>query len=250
MIGDNATGSTNGYQNNKPFENTYYSRIRFRNGDDQLCISYRSGLMILEVGNVDSNFKFDQKAVIYLSPMKAGLLVNEINELIKYANEGKKIDPNKGFGVTAGMNEKVSFIAFSTDSDKKFYATIGKFDQQGVITESTKYEFAQDYNYSLEWNNVESNDIVKIFNNAIEIEMLKNALADFSRNMSGALAYTVADTARYDEFRKDRKINQVFDKLGIERISYSQRKPAVENNFLTNASSKSTSIEDIEDLIS
>lgn len=246
-IGDNTTGSGNSYQN-KAFENTYYSRLRFRNGNDQINISYKSGLMILEMGTVGDGYKFEAAENVYLSPTKAGMLVGSINALIEYINTEKKIDPNKAFGVNAGMNEKTSFIGFSSDSDKNIYVTIGKFDQAGVITQSSKFQFSKDYNYSLEWNNLEENDIVKVYDNSIDLNMLKNALADFSRNMSGALAYTIADTTRYDLHRINRRIDQVFDKLGIERVSYSRKAP-VENSFLANASSRTTSLEEIEDSI-
>ena len=246
-IGDNTSGSGNSYQN-KAFENTYYSRLRFRNGNDQINISYKSGLMVLEVGVVGDGYKFEASDNIYLSPTKADMLVSSIDSMLAYINSEKKIDPNKAFGVNAGMNEKTSFIAFSSDQDKNIYVTIGKFDQSGVITQSTKFQFANDYHYSLEWNNLEENDITKVFDNRVDISMLKNALTDFSRNMSGALAYTIADTTRYDLHRINRRIDQVFDKLGIERVSYSRRAPQ-ENSFLANASSRSTSFEEIEESI-
>ena len=249
-IGSENMGSTNGYQNNKPFENSYYSRIRFRNGNEQINITYRSGLMILEMGTVGDGYKFESAANIHLSPMKAHLLVNAINSLLQYMQDEKKIDPSKAFGVNAGMNEKVSFIGFSTDKDKNIYATIGKFNQEGIITEKAKFQFSKDYNYGLEWTNIEENDIVKVYDNSADITMLKNALTDFARNMSGAAAYAVADTTRYDLHRINRRIDQVFDKLGIERVSYGGNKyHATENNFLTNASSRSTSLEEIEDSI-
>ena len=84
-----------------------------------------------------------------------------------------------------------------------------------------------------------------------DLIILRNAIADFSRSMSGASAYAVADLTRYDMGRINKRIDQVFDKLGIERMTYGgNRNYNNGNNFLDNASSKSTSIEEIEDLIS
>ena len=83
--------------------------------------------------------------------------------------EEKKIDPNKAFGVNAGMNEKVSYIGISTNDDKENIITIGKFDQNGVITESDQFKFIKDYNYALDWNDITSNDLSKVYKNDVEL---------------------------------------------------------------------------------
>ncbi len=254
-IGDfNNNGSSNGgYQNNRPYENTYYSRVRFKNGDRQININYHSGLMQLEVGSVNSadGFKFNSEGTVYLSANKAQLLAEQISAFLAYREE-KKIDPLKAFGVNTGMGEKVSFIGFSTDDDKRIFVTIGKFDGTGVITEKTRYEFAHDYHYALDWNNIEENDIVKVYNNTLEIKMLQQALIDFTKSMVGATAYGVVDMARWDVHRMNKRVDQIFDKLGIERQSYGGNKSfGGTNNFLSgaNSSSRSTSYEDVEDLL-
>ena len=63
------------------------------------------------------------------------------------------------------------------------------------------------------------NDIVKVFDNMLEIQMLQQALIDFSKSMFGATAYGVVDMARWDVHRMNKRMDQVFDKLGIERQS-------------------------------
>jgi len=252
-IGDfNSNG--NNQSNNKAYENTYYSRIRFKNGDKQINYNFHSGLLQLEAGTIDNNngFKFEAAATIYLSVMKAHLLVSQIDTFLAYREAGE-IDPNKAFGVTAGMGEKISFIGFSTDENKKIYITIGKFDGTGAITESFKYEFANDYHYALEWNDITANDIIKVYDNTAEVIVFRNLIADFARNMNGAVAYSVADTTRYDLSRMNRRVDQIFDRLGIERQQYNGggNRNYGNNNFLSNASStsKSTSYEDVEDLL-
>lgn len=246
-IGDGGN-STSG---NKVFEPTYYSRFRLSRTEAQgISITYRSGLMILELNKLEDGFKTTPLISIFLSPIKAGLLAKQIEEGLFPYMEDKKIDPNVGFGVNAGMNEKVTFIAFSTDSDKNIFATIGKFDGTGTIVESYKYQFANDYNYALHWKNVESNNLEKVYDNNIEIAMLVQALKDFSRSASGALGYGTLDLNRYQKNQEYKRIDQVMDKLGIERRSNGGSYNRGDNNFLNNAgSSKSTSVEEIEDLL-
>lgn len=249
-IGDFNSNGNN--QNNKAYENTYYSRIRFKNGNKQINYNFHSGLLQFEAGTIDDSngFKFEAATTIYLSPMKAHLLVAQIDAFLAY-RESDDIDPNRAFGVNAGMGEKISFIGLSTDKDKKIYVTIGKFDGTGTITEVFKYEFASDYHYALEWNDISANDIVKVYDNTAEFIIFRNTIADFARNMNGAIAYSVADTTRYDLSRMNRRVDQIFDRLGIERQQYNGNKNYGNNNFLSNASStsKSTTYEDVEDLL-
>ena len=249
-IGDG--GNTNGNGNgNKVYEPSYYSRLRMsRNEEIGISITYRSGLMILELNKLEDGFKASPVISIFLSPMKAKMLVAEINKLFDYMKE-KKIDPSKGFGVNAGMNEKVTFIAFSTDEDRHIHCTIGKFDGTGTIVESAQYTFVTDYNYALEWSNISANDLEKVYHNDLEINALVQALDDFSRSASGALGYGTLDLNRYEKNKEYRRMDQVFDKLGIERRSYNGNGHGGNNNFLSNAGSRTTSIDDIEeDLLS
>ena len=104
----------------KVYEDTYYSRLRLSRVDGLgMSITYRSGLMILEINKLEDGFKTTPIISIFLSPIKAGMLAGQIKTLLNYRATEKKIDPNKAFGVNAGMGEKITFIGFSTDSDKK-----------------------------------------------------------------------------------------------------------------------------------
>lgn len=247
-IGDN-NGSNNGYQN-KNYEATYYSRFRSARVDElSLNINFRSGLLILEISKMEENIKSTPVAAIYLSPMKATMLVGEMKNLLDY-RAGSKIDPNKGFGVNAGLGEKVTYIAFSTDSDKAIYCTIGKFDGNGTIVESTKYKFAVDYHYTLQWNNLDSNDLEKVYHNDAEFLSLMKAVEDFGRFMNGAAGYAGLDLNRYENGKVTRRIDSIMDKLGIERQggrSYNGSNSG--NNFLSNSSSRHTNMDELEDLI-
>lgn len=243
-IGDGNSTTNN---NSKVYEPTYYSRFRLsRNNDMGIAISYRSGLMILEINKIDDGFKTTPIEAIHLSPIKANMLAQQIKAFIEYRN-GDKVDPGKAFGVNAGMKEKVTFIGFSTDNDRNTYCTIGKFDGSGVIVESAKYTFAREYNYALEWDDIEANSLEKIYKDDVELYMLIKAFEDFSRSASGALGYGTLDLNRYEVNKEYRRIDQIFDKLGIERRSYNGNGGS--NNFLSNASSKPTTFEDVENLL-
>ena len=77
-----------GNNNNRIFENTYYSRLRFRNDQfkTNLGISFRSGLMIMEISRLQegNGFKYDPVESIYLSPTKARILAGELLRFKEY----------------------------------------------------------------------------------------------------------------------------------------------------------------------
>lgn len=248
-IGEN--GNNGGTRENR--DTTYYSRFRTSRTKDGLglAVRYSGGLMIVEINKTDedASFKTSPVEAIYLSPTKARILAMQLKAFMDY-RAGDDIDRNKAFGVNAGMNEKITYIAFSTDEDKIIYLTIGKFDGTGTITESATYQFAKEYNYGLEWNNLEANDLSKVFFDEVEINTLIQAFDDFSRSCTGALGYGTLDLNRYEAGRTNGKFDQIFDKLGIERPVYNNRRSGGgNNNFLSNASSKPASMEDIEDLL-
>lgn len=251
---DNNGSSNRNYQGNKPYENTYYPRIRFKNGNRQVTINYHSGLMQIEVGTVSDTdgFKFNSEATVHLSPFKASMLADRITDFLKYMESGD-VDPKVAFGVNTGMGEKVSFIGFSTDGTKIFM-TVGKFDGTGAVIEKSRYEFAFDYNYALEWSDIDANNLSKVYDNLLEIKTLQKMIADFARGMYGGLAYGTLDMGRWDIHRFNKRIDQVFDKLGIERQQFGNSNRSFgSNNFLDGAgsisSSKSATYEDLEDLL-
>jgi hypothetical protein len=238
-------------------DNSYYPRffVTKDQGTNRLSFEFRSGLLQVKIVNRNSDgFSFDNEhpsQVIYLSPTKATLLAGQIVAFKEYLEAGD-IDENKAFGVNGGMGEKVSFIAFHADSDKNVKITIGKFDGNGVILEKDTALLNKDYNYALEWDNLEKMDINKVYNNNIELDQIYHLINDFGRAMNGAYAYSVADLTRFDRVRILNKMDPIYDKLGIERLnqngSYSSNKGT--NNFLNNVGrSESKSYESIEDML-
>jgi hypothetical protein len=239
-----------GNEKKQLYENTYYSRIRVKNDEAKLALgfSYRSGLLIAEISEIKQGFQYESLENIYISPTKALLLTKEIKKFKAYLSDGK-IAPNKAFGVTTGMGEKVSYIGFHADKDKNIFITIGKIDGSGNITNAATIPLNNEYHYAVEWNNIEAMDLEKVYYDMTELEQIELMLGDFARAMTGAFAYSVVDLGRFDIAGIKSKMDPIYDKLGIERRSYNNnRNYGGENNFLSNAksSSNSTSFDDIE----
>lgn len=250
-IGGTYNGNNEGGSGKKQmYENTYYSRLKIKNDDAKIALSYsyRSGLLIVDISEIKQGFQYETLESIYISPTKAYLLVKEIKKFKTYLSEGK-ITPNKAFGITTGMGEKVSYIGFHADKDNTIFITIGKIDGSGNITNAATIPLNKEYHYAVEWKNIEAMDLEKVYYDMTELEQFEAMVADFARAMSGAFAYSVADLTRYDITAIKNKMDPIYDKLGIEKRSYSgNRNYGGDNNFLTNAksSSNSTSFDDIE----
>ena len=162
-IGGTYNGNNSG-DKKQLFENTYYSRIRVKNDDAKLALgfSYRSGLLIAEISEIKQGFQYEALESVYISPTKALILSKEIKKFKTYLAEGKVV-PNKAFGVTTGMGEKVSYIGFHADKDKNVFITIGKIDGSGNITNAATIPLNVEYHYGVEWNNIEAMDLEKLY---------------------------------------------------------------------------------------
>ena len=260
-IGDGNYGGSGSYNNhngegsnnNRLYENAYYSRYNIRNDDKQLNIWFRSGLLVFEIDDIDqTTYKRTPLENIYLSPAKAYMFVNEIKNFKNY-RAGDDIKENVAFGITGGMKEKVSYMGLHTNENKDIFVTIGKFDENGQIVESATMQLNKDYNYSIQWDNIEEMKLNRVFDNDMELNMIHYAVADFARNMSGSAAYSHADLTRYDNARILGKMNPIYDALGIDRKSYGgfNNNNRGSNDFLSNSNttSKSTSIDEVTDLL-
>lgn len=257
-IGDysnNTSTNSNGGNNGKLFEQTYYSRLKIRNIDNKLTLSvnFRSGLMIIDVSEQKDGFKYESLGTIHLSPTKAALFANEIAKFKNYYLH-ETIVPGKAFGVNAGMNEKVSYIGIHADNSRNILLTVGKIDGSGNILEQVTIPMNKEYHYSLEWDNISEMDLAKVYDDMIELDQLHNTLHDFGRYMNGALAYSVADLTRYDNARILGKMDPIYDKLGIERKtsnnSFGNSRSG--NSFLDNSRSvisNHTSFDSIEGMM-
>ena len=248
-IGGTYNGNnSDGGNSKKLFESTYYSRLRIKNDDAKLSLSYsfRSGLLIVEASEIKQGFQYDVVESVFISPTKALLFSREIDKFKEYLNESN-IDPKRAFGITTGMGEKVSYIGFSADENKHVYITLGKIDGSGNITSSVTVPFNSEYHFSVEWDNIEAMDLAKVYYEDIELTQFQNMIIDFARSMSGATAYSVLDLGRFEVAGIKGKMDPIYDKLGIERRNYNNKSYG-ENSFLSNAksTSNSTSFDEIE----
>ena len=253
-IGDyssNSYSNNNGGNNqNKVYDPTFYSRLKIKNDAQKLVLSVRfsGGLMTFEISQISDSFKTEPVESISISPTKAQLLSIELKKFLEYYKSGD-ITIGKAFGICGGMKEKVSYIGFHADNDKNILVTIGKFGNDGTIIKSATIALNKDYHYALEWTNIEKNSIEKAYDNTIEFIQIQNTVDDFAKYMNGALGYSMLDLNRYESNKNNNNFKAIFEKLGIERRSYSG---GGSNDFLSNSSrveSNHTSIENIEDLL-
>lgn len=239
-IGDGTTN--NGSSNSgKIYDNTYFSRQRFRNTNISTALStkFNGGLLKLEISNIKDGFNYEPVIEISISPTKALMLCDEIKKFKEYI-KGKKIEENVAFGINAGMNEKISYIGLHSNENKDIFLTIGKFDGSGAIVESATYTMNKDYHFSLEWKDIAANDLDKVYHDNVELDQFETMIEDFAHYMNGALAYSVWDIGKYDTSRILRKMDPIFDKLGIERLSGNKSNRSFgTNNYLNNASKSS-----------
>ena len=134
-----------------------------------------------------------------------------------------------------------SFVAFHTNKEKDVIITIGKFDGAGKITQSIDFVMRKNFNFGLDWSKLEENmQADKAFYDYIELDMIHNLVADFSRNMPGGAAYATHDLGRYDLGRILNKMDPIYDKLGIERFTSNNRSRGT-NNFLNNMATSGNS---------
>lgn len=258
-IGSDYNNNSNG--NNKSSDTTYHSRFKVRSKDGKrvLSISFWSGLLVIDISDVDTNngFKTNSLESIRLSPNKAKILANELLLLKEYMKE-KKVDPNRAFGVNSGLGAEVPYIGFSSlnDDERTVVVTIGRIDNSGNIISSQTFNFnSKDYWYALEWEDITNMKVERAAYNQLELDMFIDTLDSFAKYMNGALAYSILDLARYDMMRVNRKFDSIFDKLGIEKYTPGSNKGSYgSNNFLNNLSannrsSNSTSLDSLEDML-
>lgn len=236
----------------KVYENTYYSRMRFKDYDKKVSLSFkfRAGMLVADISQEKDGFQYESIVDIFITSTKAKILLNEIERFEKDIAAGT-VEPDKGYGINAGMGEVVSILALHTTEDGGKAVFIGKVDGSGNITKSYDYIFNnKDFHYGLSWNNISSMDVSKNYYNDLEYEQFKDAIRQFADVSSGAVGYAVADITRYDNQRILKKMDPIFDKLGIERNNGGyNRNRGGSNNYFMNApaSSNHKNYDDMED---
>lgn len=237
----------------KVYENTYYSRMRFKDYDKKvgLGFKFKSGMLVAEISQEKDGFQYETIVDIFITSTKAKILLEEIKRFEKDIDTGVA-EPNKGYGINAGMGEVVSILALHTTPDGGKAVFIGKVDNSGNITKSYDHVFNnKDFHYGLTWSDIESMSVTKNYYNELEYEQFKDTIHQFVDVSSGAIGYAVADITRYDNQRILKKMDPIFDKLGIERNNRNgyNRNGNGSNDYFMNApaSSNHKNYDDMEE---
>ena len=249
-----------GDKNNKEYyENTYYSRVRFRNSDNiTLGFSFWKGLLKISLSQVKTGSnEYEEIACIHLSPMKAKLLKADLEYLKTLGHDDTRL-----FGVDTGSTDTRNIIAFgnditSTKDGIKRYLVIGKVDPNGTLLNPVRFDFNFDYNITIEWFDLEKMDCGKRFDNNLEIDMIITTLEQFTNAMTGAVAYSVMDMGRFDYSRITTKIESIMTALNIDTgrnnggdqsNSYFNRNGAASPQNSNRGRSSSMTIEDLDNM--
>lgn len=248
---NNNNSSGNG--KSKFYENTYYSRLSFNNSDDlRLGFSFKSGMIVAEIAKKKEGFQYEALVSCFITPTKAKILFEQMQ------NFKSQIDSNiykdgSAFGINSGMGE-VSSVFLIHMFDKVPAITIGKINSDGNYVQKVTFKFNTNYHYGINLTDFDSMATCsKEFYNNTEFDQIMEFLSAFSNSMNGAIAYSVLDLGRYDFRGLSNKLNPIYDKLGIERMS-SNGGGNSDNNFFSGSNggmnrgkSSTTSIDSIMD---
>lgn len=213
-MNDPAGGSTQ--NNNKVYDNTYYSRQKVNNLEDKLSLSFsfNRGLLIPAISTRPPyGEKIEELASVNLSQTKAGILAAKIKEFMEQPKSDITI-----YGVDTGISETRGFIGVQNNPDGsgKRSLLIGKIDGNGSYNGVTMNFHDDEYYYSLAIKDMESMNFSKEkVEDDYELKQFMHLLEDFSRSSNGAIAYSVADLTRYDHNRVNNTLNLIAEAMNI-----------------------------------
>ena len=206
-------------QNNRGlYEQTYYSRLRFKNDADKLQIgfSYWKGTLKMSVTEIPKNYdnsgaaKVDELAYIHLSPTKALMMSHIVQEYID--------DPGKSdaHGINTGASDVQGLLAMGRENGVP-YLIIAKVDANGAFLQQQRFNFNNDYNYDLSFSDVNKLIFSKNYDNMIELQLFKQILVDYASSSNGAVGYSTWDIARYEQAKQNNTIWKIAEKVGVEK---------------------------------
>lgn len=229
MLGDNN-------QNQKKYETQYYSNLRIRNYEAKTAIgiSFSAGLMKIAIQKENEQHRYDDLIVASLPPKKATILLHEMNLM----EESSQAD-SKAYGVTLGLSEVQTAIAFQIVNDTK-YLRIAKVNSDGSIQDQRSFEFTNGTDAGLQWSDFDTMVYKKDIVDNVDYTMLKTAIEEFARGQSGAYAYGGLYMDRYQQSSLGNRINAIMDKLGIERQQNNSNFQRSNNGFFSNNNGSDT----------
>lgn len=238
-LGDSRYGSSNNSNNNSnngKFEPSYYSGLKIRNYENKNAIGivFTSGLMNISIQKEDeSTHKYEDVIKASLTAKKALILLHEMDLM-----EADEAEVTKAYGVTLGLGDVQTAFAFQRANGIK-YMRIAKVNSDGSIKDQKSFEFANGVDNGVQWSDFDRMSFGKDTIDDLDYIMLKNTIADFSRNLSGAAGYGQIYLNRYDQSAMTNKINAIMDKLGIERRSNNSNYGNGNNGFFSNSNANS-----------
>lgn len=208
-----------GGQNNnqrKYNEDSYNSRFTLYNPDGKyLKFKYWAGKLSISI-NVGENsaqgFRYNETIAVYLSPMKAKVMANELEQFI---NDKK----SPAVGVVTGNGDPNTCLTFMRDKDDNVIIDISKVDASGKRTQSDSFTIQKDYHYAVAYKNFDKLDFEKKMYNDLELQGIIDVMNNFYIACNGANAYGVLDMSRFNYSRLKSNTEAIMDKLGIQRNS-------------------------------
>lgn len=225
----------NGNQNGM-WEPSYYSRLRIKNPEQNLALTFTFWKGTLKVAITETGSSQEGRnndlAYIHLSPTKAHILA-EATKRVASDPEGKEI-----FGVDTGIGETRGFIAIGREMGKPFLF-IAKVNSNGGYESSQRFDFNINYNYMLNVHDLTNLKCQKEYMNNVELNQFTSILEDYSRFASGALGASFYDIGRYENAKLSNMVRKIAEKTGaVEPGKYNNGGGRSNNSFFNNVNAE------------
>jgi len=230
-LGSGYQGNGNNQNQNSMWEASYYSRLRIKNPEENLSLSFTFWKGTLKVSIVEAGSaqegRNNELAYIHLSPTKARILAEGVDRIAKDP-ETKDV-----FGVDTGTGDTRGFIAIGRNMGKPFLF-IAKVNSKGQYESSQRFDFNTDYNYLLKVFDVSELKCQKEYMNGIELQQFSDLLNDYARYASGAAGAAYYDIGRYEAAKLSNMVRRVAEKTGAIDTNYRGGGGKSNNSFFNN----------------
>jgi len=235
-----ALGKT--YNNNKKeLHTTTFSALKMYNKDGvdptAMTFTFWNNLLKLSIAPKKEStgdyaqYDYENAGLVYLSPMKAKIFADSITAVLE--------DPsvlNDSIGVPSSNG--IISLHKSVNGSKGMCIVIKKLDEHGRIEASYAYEFKVDFNFAVKDYTDGEDDIVKVYNNNLELLSFRDLLQEFYLKSNGASAHFNREYSKFDKASIDNKLVALADKLGVEYGKGGYKKSS--SIFSSNKSSNDT----------
>lgn len=249
-LGDNYDSNSKDYKGKSSPE--VYSKYSLSNTEDsvdpsKMSFTFWNGLLKISIAPfIESTSRYDYKneGAIYLSYFKSKMLADEIDIYLEdpkaYTNQG--VSSGQGNIMLSNGEDVTGQVAPSI--------VIRKTDPNtGAVESSFMYQFRTDYHYSMRNYDPEAVKFDKVYNDILELEVLRDILNQHYIEMSGASAYANIEYGKYNDSRIHTKIDAITAKLGIEyKKDKKYTKGRGNESAFDKAKGRNYSTADIEDI--